>query len=172
MIEHRLIEKMIHLLDDKIKDVKEKQKIEPHFVDLATDFVRTYADRTHHGKEEDILFKALENKDMSEKDRKMMDELIEEHKYGRKLLDELVKAKETYVRGEKDALSTIIDRFEALIDMYPGHIEKEDRLFFPAAMEYFTQEEQDTMLDECWEFDRNMIHEKYKILVENLEESG
>jgi hypothetical protein len=36
-------------------------------------------------------------------------------------------------------------------------------------MQYFSREEQDVMLNEMWEFDRKMIHEKYTKLVEKFE---
>ncbi len=36
-------------------------------------------------------------------------------------------------------------------------------------MEYFSREEQDRMLQEFWEFDRRLIHEKYISVVEQLE---
>ena len=49
------------------------------------------------------------------------------------------------------------------------HIEKEDKHFFIPAMDYFSKEEQSAMLDEFRVFDRNMIHEKYKKIVEEKE---
>jgi hypothetical protein len=36
-------------------------------------------------------------------------------------------------------------------------------------MTYFDKEEQKQMLEEMWEFDRNMIHEKYQLVRENLQ---
>jgi hemerythrin-like domain-containing protein len=56
-----------------------------------------------------------------------------------------------------------------VVMLYPGHIEKEDRRFFFPIMDYFNHEEQDAMLREFYEFDRGMIHEKYRVLVEGLE---
>ena len=41
-------------------------------------------------------------------------------------------------------------------------------MFFPSMMKYLPDPEQKTMLEEFWEFDRNMIHEKYKAVVESL----
>jgi len=166
MIEHRLIEKMIELLKAEIPIIKAEQKVEPFFIDTVVDFIRIYADRTHHGKEEDILFKALESKNISEPDQKNMNELIEEHKYGRKLVAELVQAKEEYLAGDPEALATILEKFAALVEFYPEHIKKEDLVFFPDTEKYFTKEELDAMLEAFWEFDRNMIHEKYKNVVE------
>jgi hemerythrin-like domain-containing protein len=57
-----------------------------------------------------------------------------------------------------------------MVGLYPAHIEKEDKIFFRAAMKYLTRAEQDTMIEEMWEFDRRMIHEKYKSVVELFEQ--
>jgi len=46
---------------------------------------------------------------------------------------------------------------KALVEFYPKHIEKEDKIFFPASKSYFTDEEDQSMLSEFWEFDREMI---------------
>jgi hypothetical protein len=42
-------------------------------------------------------------------------------------------------------------------------------VFFPSSRNYFSDEEDQAMLEEFWEFDRKMIHEKYKSVVEGLE---
>ncbi|PKN45264.1 MAG: cation-binding protein, partial [Deltaproteobacteria bacterium HGW-Deltaproteobacteria-16] len=41
-------------------------------------------------------------------------------------------------------------------------------VFFPASRAYFSEAEDQAMLDEFWAFDRKMIHEKYKAVVEKL----
>jgi hypothetical protein len=37
-------------------------------------------------------------------------------------------------------------------------------------MTYFSESEQQSMLDEFWEFDKKMIHVKYKSVVDSFEE--
>jgi len=49
----------------EIAKMKKYNKTNPLFIDIAVDFIRMYADRTHHGKEEDILFRDLEKKSLS-----------------------------------------------------------------------------------------------------------
>ena len=73
MIEHRLIERMLAIIQDALVEAGKTKKIDPVFVDTAVDFVQTYADRTHHGKEEDILFRDLKRKGLSEADQRVMD---------------------------------------------------------------------------------------------------
>ncbi len=168
MIEHRLIERMLSLIQDTLTQIKSTHRVDPLFVDAALDFIRMYADRTHHGKEEDILFRDLRQRSLSDEDRQIMDELIEEHLFARQTTKELVEANTRYRNGDASALADIVARLRTLVEFYPKHIEKEDRVFFPAARAYFTEEEDQALLAEFREFDRKMIHEKYQLLIEGL----
>jgi len=170
MIEHRLIERMLTLVEKKIDKIQTTNQVDPLFIDTVVDFIRIYADRTHHGKEEDILFKKLENKQMSDQDRRIMDELVDEHVLGRKTTKELVEANAQYRVGEKTFLAVIVSKLKKLVNFYPKHIEKEDKVFFPSYMKYLPDEEDQLMLEEFYEFDREMIHEKYKSVLQKLEE--
>jgi hemerythrin-like domain-containing protein len=169
MVEHRLIERMIAIVKEEIDKIKEGKKADPVFIDTYVDFARTYADRCHHGKEEDILFRDLAKKKLSSEHKKTMDELVQEHIYARKTVGELVAAKDLYVQGNKDALKDVTAKLKALSEFYPKHIEKEDKNFFFPILDYFTKKEQDDMLQEFWEFDRKLIHEKYQKVVEKFE---
>ncbi len=170
MIEHRLIERMISILKEASEEAEEAQKIDPWLVRSGINFIRFYADRTHHGKEEDILFRDLENKDIDEKHSKIMSELIEEHKWGREKVGQLEDALQKYRSGDEDAFGEIIEIIEALTDFYPKHIEKEDKHFFMEVMEYFSDKEQEAMLEEMRDFDSKMIHVNYETIVSMLED--
>jgi hemerythrin-like domain-containing protein len=74
MWEHRLIERMIKLIKAEYVTIEKTKKLDLNFIVVTTDFLRTYADRCHHGKEEEILFRELARKNLSEIDRKMIHE--------------------------------------------------------------------------------------------------
>ena len=169
MIEHRLIERMLSVIRNALTEIEARHKVDPVFVDTAVDFIRVYADRTHHGKEEDILFRELENKGLAAEDRQIMQELIEEHVFGRQTTKALVEANTRYRNGDQSALTAIADNLQTLTAFYPRHIEKEDKVFFPASRSYFSDEEDQALLTEFYEFDRKMIHEKYTALVNGFE---
>jgi len=169
MAEHRLIERMINIIKDELTNIQKEKAIDPIFINNAVDFIRTYADQTHHGKEEDILFRELKKKRVSNEHQKIMNELIEEHIFGRKTTRELLEAKDEFVQGNKKSIKIIIDKVKSLVDFYPKHIEKEDKHFFIPVMDYFSKEEQDAMLEEGHIFDRKMIHRKYDMLVTTIE---
>jgi hemerythrin-like domain-containing protein len=171
MIEHRLIERMIQIIKQGLAQMESTRRVDPLFVDTAVDFIRMYADRTHHGKEEDILFHDLDARPLSTYDRRVMNELVQEHVFARQTTQALVEANTRYRNGDKTALADISEKMKTLVEFYPKHIEKEDRVFFPAARTYFSDEEDQDMLAKFWEFDRKMIHEKYKAVIEGLKES-
>ncbi|MFB3926374.1 MAG: hemerythrin domain-containing protein [Syntrophales bacterium] len=167
MWEHRLIEKMVQLLKSEIGRIGERNAVNILLINQAVDFFRMYADRTHHGKEEDILFRDLAKKSLSEAHGRIMNDLIEEHRQARKMVTKLVDSKNAYLEGG-DSLASISDCLRDLVEFYPKHIEKEDKQFFFPCLDYFSKDEQDAMLREFQEFDRQMIHEKYTRLVEEF----
>ncbi len=169
MIEHRLIERMIKLMSQELQKIRQQPQTDTAFIDQALDFIKTYADKCHHGKEEDILFRDLAKKPLSGEYQKILNELIAEHKYARGIVGVLAAAEEKYLSGDKTSLNEIIGSIDKLIAFYPKHIEKEDKNFFLPVMQYFSEQEQEAMLKEFWEFDRKLIHEKYEGMVKKLE---
>jgi hemerythrin-like domain-containing protein len=169
MIEHRLIERMIKVIEDKLNQITKDKIVDTSFIERSVDFIRTYADRCHHGKEEDILFRELRKKPLSSEHQKIMDELIEEHRRGREITGRLDEANENYSKGDKNSVEIIIECLISLVEFYPKHIEKEDRHFFIPIMAYFYDNEKDSMLQEGYDFDRKLIHEKYQNLVQQEE---
>jgi len=168
MVEHRLIERMLAVIKDALAKIETTHMVDPVFVDTTVDFIRFYADRTHHGKEEDILFRELDKRPLSDNDRRIMNELVEEHVVGREATKAIVDANNRYRKGDEKALIDIAAYLRKLVEFYPKHIEKEDNVFFPAARAYVTESEDQNMLAEFWEFDRKMIHEKYESVVDGL----
>ena len=168
MWEHRLIEQMVPLIRQEIGRIEADHRADPVFIERAVDFFRTYADRTHHGKEEDILFEKLAGRDLTPELKAIMKELVAEHLQARKTVRSLLEITTAYRNGDTDLVTAIVRRLKDLAELYPAHIEKEDRRFFFPVMDYFTKEEQDSMLREFHEFDRRMIHEKYQGIMEDL----
>ena len=169
MIEHRLIERMVKRMAEELPKIEEEKGVNIGFLSDAIDFIRTYADRCHHGKEEDILFRDLALKPLSPQHQKVMNELVEEHISARKVVRRLADAKERYSQTRKEGFREIIACLRELVEFYPSHIEKEDKNFFLPVMNYFNREEKDRMLQEFWAFDKNLIHEKYRKMVEAYE---
>ncbi len=157
--EHITINKMIEFLSFLSSN---PQKIQPQFIEKIIDFFSIYVDKCHHGKEEKILFQKLKSKNLSKEDKTLMNELIEEHKLGRKLVLELIENK-----SSKD-FEKIKKIFIKMATLYIPHIEKENIRFFTPAFNYFSADEKDKILQDFFDLDKNIIHEKYLMVVEEL----
>ncbi|MBN1289443.1 MAG: hemerythrin domain-containing protein [Actinobacteria bacterium] len=168
MREHRLIERMLALLERESKIIASERQADSSFIDKAVDFFEVYVDWTHHGKEEDIYFKKASDKAMSLEHRRIMNELIEEHRQARKLIKDLKKLNSLYKNGESSLLNGISTAIDSMNKLYPAHIEKEDKHFFFPSQELFSKEEQNEMLAEYDSFDAKMIYLKYTELVDEL----
>ncbi len=162
MVEHRLIERMIRAAGTELEGLRAGGHVDPRFLETIVHFFRAYADRCHHGKEEDILFRELGRKSLSAEHRRLLEELTEEHKQGRSAVTALAEANEALQRGEPGAESSIAGRLAWLIDFYPRHIEKEDKRFFIPIMDYFTREEKDAMIARGYELDSRLLHREFE----------
>ena len=176
MIEHRLIERMIALMGAELTRIKDNVAVDPEFafvdpvfLDIAVDFMRTYGDRCHHGKEEDLLFAELAQKELSPEHRRTMEELVREHVWARETTASLVQAKEGYLLEKPGALDDLLQHLGKLVEFYPQHIDQEDHHFFIPCMDYFSEAEKAVLLQQMREFDQKLIHEKYRGIVEGIE---
>jgi len=170
MIEHRLIERVVTLLEKELARIREGNQVNAFFLTSAIDFFKVYADRCHHGKEEDIFFDDLQKKMLSPEDKTMIENLKQDHVRSRELVGKLAgDVQESSRQPNAEISKTIAADIEDLVKLYKVHIGKEDKEFFIPVMKYLSKEEQDGMLCRFWEFDRLLIHEKYKNIVAQFE---
>ena len=169
MAEHQTILHMMADIDRKLKLFRQAGQVDTRYVDAATDFIRTYADGCHHGKEEGILFRELGQKTLDPQPATLMSLLVQEHAWARKTTGRLVEANRAYAAGDTEQLQNVLGPLKHLADFYPGHITKEESRFFDPCMTYFTEDEQKAMLAEFAAFDQTLIHEKYRRVVEEFE---
>lgn len=167
--EHNLISRMRDLMDYELNRIQEHATIDTDFIIKSVDFIKTYADKCHHGKEENILFKELKEKNLKEDDRKDLQELIEEHIYERNLVSSLINAEEEYARGFITGVEEITKYLEKLIAFFPIHIKHEEDDFFIRSMDYFSKDDRKKLLGKFYKYDRKLIHEKYRKITDDLE---
>ncbi|OWZ84685.1 hemerythrin domain-containing protein [Natranaerobius trueperi] len=102
--EHTHIKKMLDVLRKKCLNILNNpdEKVNTDFFTRALDFIRYFADKYHHGKEEDMLFGMLiENGGSLEKT--LIDGMESEHNLGRLYISQLEEALNEYDNGSKEA---------------------------------------------------------------------
>jgi len=169
MKEHRIIERMLVRVEEAYNIAKLTGNISTDFLMTEIDFFQTFADKNHHAKEEDILFRALGQKRMQIEHRRIMSTLLEDHKITRSIVRALGAAREKYLRGSKGAMVELLAAMERLLAIYPKHIETEDKHFFYPSMEYFNEMEKEEMLEQFSEYNKSIDYEKYVQIAEHLQ---
>jgi len=172
MIEHRLIERMVGVIEAASQRIHAGEEADADLILVIGDFMSVYADKTHHGKEESILFRELAKKTISEEHRAAMRKLIAEHVWARERVTELTAASRLVKGGNPGSVGELVRILVQLAEFYPRHIWKEDRDFFVHVMDYFSDAEKEAILSEFREFDRLMIHQKYRGVVAACEGNG
>jgi hemerythrin-like domain-containing protein len=167
--EHDLIRRVITVLERHSARIGGEGRVDPVFLADIVDFVHIYAGRVHHGKEEEILFRQLDERDLTAEHRQMMEELVREHVAMRQAASDLRQANEAYREGSEEAVEAIQDAIDTLLDLYPGHMEREDADFFPAVMDYLDEAQRRGVLERMRGHDRAMIHERYGGVAEQLD---
>lgn len=130
--EHQLILRMITLLEKNAPLTVEGKYLKWQFYLDGIDFIRQYADRFHHAKEEDILFKALVDNGMP-KDNSPVAAMLMEHDQGRSFVRAMEIAVLEAQSGRTDTYQSIAENALGYAALLRGHIGKEDDILYPLA---------------------------------------
>ncbi|MGQ9571952.1 MAG: hemerythrin domain-containing protein [Dehalococcoidia bacterium] len=172
MTEHRAIERMLAILDAAAQRLEQGQHIRPDLFREAVDFVRNFADRCHHGKEEDNLFPGMETRGVPRHSGPLRVMLLE-HERGRDHVAAIADAIDAYESGDESAARTIVENARGYVDLLRGHIMKEDNVLFPMADRVLSAGDQQELLERFEKIEREVIgpgvHERYHHLLDDLE---
>lgn len=117
--EHTVIKRVLAMIPVIIEDL-DVSRVEDRALVLDTiDFIRSYADRYHHAKEEEVLFKEFDE------NLEMVKVFNEDHKIGRGHVKAILDALE-----RNDDLS-VREHFMGYRELLIGHIRREDEVLYP-----------------------------------------
>ena len=160
--EHQYILKVVHALSVVDDDLDRGRPVDAELIRKVVLFMRDFADKCHHAKEEAILFPAMERKGVP-KTGCPLQGLVAEHVKGRQLVTALAAAADAYAQGSPDAVEALRGSISGIRQLYPNHIWKEDEMVFPMAERLFSPEELEGMqlLFDKAEVELGQDHERY-----------
>ena len=126
-VEHEGIHLMLNILRTIAKRIEVGKNVPVSQLADILQFLKIFADKCHHGKEEDIFFPALEAAGMSHEDGPIS-VMLHEHALGRE-----------HIRGMDTALADGVElqAFSApalaYVQLLTQHIDKENNVLFPIA---------------------------------------
>jgi hemerythrin-like domain-containing protein len=149
----------LKILEEMIMLIKVNKKVEKEELIEMLDFLRLFADKCHHGKEEGLLFPAMEKVGIK-KENGPIGQMLIEHEQGRKYIKEMGIAIERDIADMK----RFVKNTESYIELLRNHIDKENTVLFPMADKLLKKEIQDKLLESFEEFEENIMgkgtHEK------------
>jgi len=108
-------------------------------------FLRNFADRCHHAKEETHLFPAMEAKGFP-RDGGPTGVMLHEHEEGRGHVRGMAEALEGAAAGDAAALRAFAQHGRAYVALLRDHIHKEDNILYVMANRVFTPADQQALL--------------------------
>jgi len=161
-----------HQLILKVLDAAEQAASHPETLDLTTaekmvDFLRNFADRCHHAKEQDLLFPAMAARGLP-LDTGPIAVMLHEHDEGR----DHVRAIFLELDEEEPDRALIARHLNEFATLLRGHISKEDDVLYPMADQLLSAADVECLQAD---FDRVArehigagVHEKYHALAHEL----
>lgn len=126
--EHRLI----LAVSGALEALLEAATLDHVAIERCIRFVRLFADACHHGKEEGLLFPALEECGLPRESGPIA-VMLHEHRRGREHVAAMVQALPGSRAGQADDQARLVHAGRAYVDLIRNHIFKEDKVLFEMA---------------------------------------
>lgn len=171
--EHKVIKRMLSVIRKACYGVMKGEEIDYSDFEEMIDFVRSYADKHHHGKEEKILFNRMVDEIGGAAEKLIKHGMLVEHDLGRLFIKELEEALLKVKSGEEEAKLDVIANAISYTHLLHRHIDKEDAVVYTFAQRNLKSETLNRVDVECQVFEEEMqaedVQNKYLRLVERME---
>ena len=139
--DHDAIVKMLDAAEAVAQRLDEGQPVRAEVLQNLLEFFRLFADKCHHGKEEELLFPLLEKKGVPV-DGGPIGVMLNEHVQGRALIKEMASAADAYPSSPTEAGRRWASAARGYTELLRSHIFKENNILFVMAERVLTPEEQ------------------------------
>lgn len=132
-MEHEAVELTLRMLEKIcLKMERPEETVDPAHVDQLLEFFVVFVDKCHHGKEEELLFPALEEIGVK-REGGPIGVMLMEHQQGREFVRRMKEAFSQYRPGNPAAAVPFTREARGYIALLGQHILKENNVLFPLA---------------------------------------
>lgn len=171
MNEHRAILSALEVLEEICVRIDDGEPCVRPDVGRLLDFLKTFADRCHHQKEEKLLFPAMEAAGVPNADGPI-GVMLSEHALGRKYIRGLSDALAGLEAGDSSSARLLSEDGRAYVHLLRAHIMKENEVLFPLADRRLPSEVQAQLLEAFEHFEEQEIghaqHERFHAMLREL----
>jgi hemerythrin-like domain-containing protein len=168
MNEHEAIFSAIQIMERMIATIEKATLLDTKDIHDFIEFLKEFADKCHHGKEEGFLFPAMIGAGVPDKGGPI-GVMLAEHAQGRKL-----------IRDMEESISTNVDQMKLAqaareyVHLLKNHIQKENMALFPMAERVLTATQLEKLYERFEEHEDKVIgqgrHEELHAMLKNLQE--
>ena len=171
MTEHRAIELMLDVLDKISNKLDFGEKVDTNDLESVVDFIKIFADKCHHGKEENLLFPALEKAGIP-KESGPIEVMLLDHQEGRGYVEKMAEAVPGIKKGNEKEAKNFAKNAKNYIQLLRDHIQKEDNILYPLADAQLDSKQQEELKNGFAKVEIEIVgqgkHEEFHRLLETL----
>ncbi len=172
--EHEAILTMIRILGTMADRLDAGTPVDPDDLEQSVQFIRVFADKCHHAKEEGHLFPEMVKAGIP-RDRGPIGVMLSEHEEGRRHVAAMAQALPGIRTGDRRAAAAFASGARGYGDLLGQHIFKEDHILYPMADARLSPDQQNS-LEACFsEVEKTMAgeerHEEFHRLLDRLEKA-
>ena len=142
--EHEGILAMLAVVEAAAKRLQNGKEIPSDMMTNAVGFFRNFADKCHHGKEEDELFPALEQRGVP-KQGGPIGVMLAEHDQGRTFVRGMSDPADKYAKGDQSEVPALVQNTLGYVNLLRQHIFKENNVLFAMADRILSDADQEKL---------------------------
>jgi hemerythrin-like domain-containing protein len=166
--EHEAIKLMIRIMGSVSDRLESGKEVDPNHLESILEFIKVFADKCHHAKEEDLVFPAMEKAGIP-RESGPIGVMPHEHREGRDFVKGMSEAVEKYKKGGKNAGMDVAKNARSYASLLSQHIDKEDNILYPMADARISGADQNELEKEFEKVETEKIgkgkHEKFHRLL-------
>lgn len=173
IMEHEAVKLTLKILDKICSNIEQTGKISsPEHLDQLIEFFIVFVDKCHHGKEEELLFPALEAIGV-QRDGGPIGVMLSEHQQGREYVQKMNGAFSKYKKGDRGAAIELAKNARTYIALLSQHIDKENNVLFPIGDNRLSEKKKAELWEGFETLEKEKIgvgkHEEFHKMLEYLE---
>lgn len=169
--EHKAIIVMLSIMNKIAENIRNDQSVDTNDIESIVDFLKIFADKCHHGKEENALFPALVEAGIP-KESGPIGVMLHEHNVGREYIKDISTKTEQFISGNSEALQLIANSLLSYTNLLHAHIQKEENILFPMGEKVLTAQKQNEIYEQFERIEEEVVghgvHEQFHELLNNL----
>jgi hemerythrin-like domain-containing protein len=168
MHEHKAISIALSVIENTVKRIRNDEKIDFKDLEDMIDFLKVFADKCHHGKEEGYFFPALEKAGIRNENGPI-GVMLSEHQQGRNFIKQMQESIINHTINK----NAFVDAALPYVNLLRNHIAKENNVLFPMGDARLSESDQIELLNDFKNHEEKVIgegkHEELHALLEKFQ---